>query len=237
MLQDRVGSERALQDAEEAERLALTEVEATEARLERIESAPMESEVETPVVAPQDGILRQIHAAPGQMVSTGGLLFEVARLDPIWIRAPVYSGDLALLDRDAAVVVKTINAPAGAAGFRARPVAAPPSADPLASTSDLYYELPNPDGAFRPGERISVVIPRQDSDECLLVPWASVLYDIHGGTWLYREVEPLAYARSRVVVERVAGEAACLEVGPPAGTRVVVEGAAELFGTEFGTGK
>ncbi|MDA2927738.1 efflux RND transporter periplasmic adaptor subunit [Acidobacteria bacterium AH-259-G07] len=237
MLEDRVGSERALQDAEEAEHLALTTVEAAKARLEQIETAPIESKVETRLVAPQDGLLRQLHVAPGQMVSAGTPLFEVARLDPIWIRVPVFSGDLALLDRKAAALVKPINAATGEPGRRARPVAAPPSADPFASTSDLFYQLPNSDHGLKPGERVSVAISMLGEEECLQVPWSSILYDIHGGTWVYEQIEPLVYSRKRVSVERVTGSFACLASGPPPGTPVVSAGAAELFGTEFGGGK
>ncbi len=234
MLADRVGSERALLDAQEAERLALTAVEAAQAKLEQIETSPVEADVEVKVAAPESGILRQVHAGPGQMVSGGSPLFEIARLDPVWVRAPVYSGDLALLDRRAAATVNTINASPRDKGVTARPVGAPPSADPLASTSDLFYTLPNSDLRLRPGERLSIWIPTLAEEDCLQVPWASILYDINGGAWVYEQIEPLVFARRRVSVERVAGDAACLGSGPPTGTTVVTDGAAELFGTEFG---
>ena len=46
-----------------------------------------------------------------------------------------------------------------------------------------------------------------------------------------------AYARRRVVVRYVANGLAVLAAGPPVGTAVVTDGAAELFGTETGFSK
>ena len=111
MLSDKVGSERALQDAEEAGRIALTAVEAAQAKLDQIETAPLEADVQVQVVSPESGVLQRVMAAPGQMVPAGSPLFQIARLDPVWVRAPVYSGDVANLDRSAAARVKPLNAP------------------------------------------------------------------------------------------------------------------------------
>ena len=237
MLADRVGSERALQDAQELEIVAKTAVDAARARLEQIKTAPLEADVEVPVASPEGGVLQLIQAAPGQMVSGGAPLFQVARLDPIWVRTPVYSGDVGLLDLRASALVKRLNSPASEDGLRARPAPASPSADPLASTSDLFYALPNPSGSLRPGERLSISILRRTSEDCLQAPWEAVLYDINGGSWVYEQIEPLVFTRRRVSIDRRVGESVCLAAGPAAGTRVVTAGAAELFGTEFGGSK
>ena len=45
------------------------------------------------------------------------------------------------------------------------------------------------------------------------------------------------YARERVVVADITGANAVLALGPAVGARVVTDGAAELFGVEFGAGK
>ena len=237
LLSDRVGSERAVEDAREAERVAATAREAARAKLEQIENAPLRSDVEVVVASPVEGVLRQLHVGHEQIVAQGAPLFEVAKLDPVWIRVPVYSGDVSLLRKGAAAEVKALNSPPTAKGRTARPVEAPPSADPLASTSDLFFQLPNSQHRLRPGERVSVSIPMRGESECQQAPWKSILYDIHGGAWVYKQVEPLVYTRQRVIVDRVSGDIACLaeEIAP--GTEVVTDGAAELFGTEFGGGK
>lgn len=69
------------------------------------------------------------------------------------------------------------------------------------------------------------------------VPYAALLYDASGATWVYTNPESLVFVRHRVSVEDIAGDLAMLSDGPAVGTAVVTAGAAELFGAEFGVGK
>jgi hypothetical protein len=69
-----------------------------------------------------------------------------------------------------------------------------------------------------------------------VVPYAAVLYDPQGRTWVYTSPEPLVFVRHRIQVEYISGDRAVLSEGPPAGTAVVTVGAAELFGAEFEIG-
>jgi len=69
------------------------------------------------------------------------------------------------------------------------------------------------------------------------IPYAAVLYDPNGDTWAYTNPEPLAFVRSPIAVITIEGNRAVLSAGPPAGTRVVTVGAAELLGTEYEVGE
>ena len=69
------------------------------------------------------------------------------------------------------------------------------------------------------------------------VPYAAVLYDLDGSTFVYTNPEPLIYIRAPIVVDHIEGERALLSEGPPSGTPVVIVGGAELIGIEFGLGK
>ncbi|HEV8265300.1 MAG TPA: hypothetical protein VGQ06_10130 [Gemmatimonadales bacterium] len=69
-----------------------------------------------------------------------------------------------------------------------------------------------------------------------VVPYAAVLYDARGETWVYTSPEPLVFIRHRIHVDYISGDRAVLSQGPPAGTAVVTVGAAELFGAEFEIG-
>lgn len=90
----------------------------------------------------------------------------------------------------------------------------------------------------RAGERVAVEILLRDSaSEHLVVPFNAVLHDIHGGQWVYEAIAPHTYTRRRVQVSRLAGGDAVLASGPAVGSKVVTDGSAELFGTEFMTGK
>jgi hypothetical protein len=69
-----------------------------------------------------------------------------------------------------------------------------------------------------------------------VIPYAAVLYDADGVTWTYTNPEGFVFVRAPVVVSRIDGGDAILDDGPPAGTRVVTVGGAELWGAELGVG-
>lgn len=66
-----------------------------------------------------------------------------------------------------------------------------------------------------------------------VVDYKALIYDGQGATWVYTAPGPLTYVRAPVVVDRVKGDQVFLSKGPPAGTRVVTVGAAEVFGAEL----
>lgn len=152
-----------------------------------------------------------------------------------WVRVAIYSGEAPLLDAHAPAGIRTLQA--RATSHAAKPVSGPPTANGLTSTLDWYYELPG-ENPLRPGQRVAVEIPTLASNrERPVIPHTALLQDIHGGEWVYVQTAEHSYARRRVQVARITGADAVLENGPVEGTRVVTEGAAELFGTEFVTGK
>ena len=118
----------------------------------------------------------------------------------------------------------------------AKAIAAPPSADPLTASADIIYEIDNTEAGLRPGERVAVTVPLRGEEESLVVPWAAVLYDFDGGTWVYVKSGDHEFHRHRVAVHHAADGLAILAAGPQPGAVVVTDGAAELFGTEFGAG-
>jgi len=69
-----------------------------------------------------------------------------------------------------------------------------------------------------------------------VVPYAAVLYDQHGLTWVYTNPEPLVFLRAQITVDDIDGDMALLSAGPVSGTLVVTVGASELFGVESGVG-
>ncbi len=184
--------------------------------------------------APVKGILQNIHAQVGQPVPAGALLFAVAELNPIWVRVPVYVGDLERLAQDKPAGVGSLADPPGVKVRPARPVTAPPAGDPLAATVFLFYEVDNKDRSFRPGQRVGVTLPLKGDEESLAVPRSALIRDAFGDTWAYESIAPHVYTRRRVFVERVVGDLAALTGGLKPGAKVVSQAAAELYGAEFG---
>src|SRR5579883_864931 len=184
--------------------------------------------------APVKGVLQALQAQVGQPVPAGAVLFTVAELDPIWIKVPVYVGDLERLATDKPAGIGSLAAPPGVDVKLAQPVPAPPAGDPVAMTVFLYYEVENRDHAFRPGQRVGVTLPLRGDETSLVVPRSALIRDALGGTWVYENIAPQTYTRRRVFVDRVVGDLAALISGPKAGAKVVSQGAAELYGAEFG---
>lgn len=71
----------------------------------------------------------------------------------------------------------------------------------------------------------------------LVVPYASVIYGLHGETWVYVNPKPLIFVRNPIVIDYIDGDLAYLREGPSNGTEVVTIGVAELYGAETGVGK
>jgi RND family efflux transporter MFP subunit len=241
LLRGKAGTQQALDEADARLQLAQRSLEAAQARNAFLEKTRLEADagrlVPHVVFAPLTGVLSNFAATPGETVVAGQVLFEVSDTRRMWIRVPVYVGQSREIDSAADAVVRDFGQSAEVPGQVAKPIVAPPSADPAAATVDLFYEVANDDGRLRPGEKVAVTLALSAEKESLVVPWSAVLFDMYGGSWVYQKVAPQTFVRRRVDVDFVDGSDAVLARGPEPGAELVVVGAAELFGTEFGFGK
>lgn len=191
---------------------------------------------EISIPAPFAGVLQSVSAAQGQTVAASAPLFEVAQVDTLWVRVPIYAGDARDIDPAQPVVVSTLDT--AARPQLARRVTAPLKADAGAASIDLFFELQQASATtLRPGERVSVQVPLTASGKGLVIPDSAIVYDVHGATWVYEDLGNNAFARRRIEVARHVGARAVISRGLAEGRRIVSVGAAELFGTEFGAGK
>lgn len=239
---DKVGTVRAVDDAAAQLALAQKGLEAVTARKKLLDDVSLEgSEAGTlsplSITAPMTGQIRTTHIGPGEMVSAGSPLFEILNDEILWLKVPVYAGDLDAIDAAAPIGVAELAGRPSAEPLTATPIQSPPTATPLASAVDLYYELPNPRGTHRPGQRFTAVLPLTGKAEQSTIPWSAVVIDIYGGQWVYERIDEQHFARRRVEVTRVHEGTAVLARGPAPGTSIVTAGAAELSGTEFGFSK
>jgi RND family efflux transporter MFP subunit len=241
LLKNEAGSRRAVDEAQSQHDLAHKAVEASTARRDLLEKVVGEVEQGTSaplaIPSPETGLLRNVSALAGQNVPAGAALFEVVDLKQVWVRVPVYVGDLPRIDAAAEAAIGALTAHPGAPVQLAKPATAPPSANPAAGTVDLFYLLDNREAKYGPGQRVGVTLKLAGEAESLAIPWSAVIYDIHGGTWVYEQADALLFVRRRVAVRFVDGDTAVLAAGPKSGTKVVIAGAAELFGAETGFSK
>ncbi|WP_372899634.1 efflux RND transporter periplasmic adaptor subunit, partial [Stieleria sp.] len=181
--------------------------------------------------------VNRIDVSEAQTVTAGAVLFEIVNLDTIWIRVSVYVDLLRDIQSDENAQLVSLSGDPLREPIVAKPIAAPPTADAFSSSADVYYEVDNRQIGLRPGQRIGVELPMSQPQTSRIVPAASLIYDIYGNAWVYVETGQRQYTRQRVAVQFVEADEAMLAKGPGVGTPVVVDGAAELFGTEFGAGK
>lgn len=234
LLRDEVGTVRALEAAKNELDISASALAAAEARLEQIKKAPLDGDVRLSVVAPRDGMVRQVTAAAGQVVAGGAPLFEIADLRGLWIKAAVYAGEAQLVAPRTSVAIESLS---GSSLGMASAVAAPPTGDAISSTVDFYFTAPAGAHEFKPGERVTILVSTGGTREGVNVPWSAVTYDVNGGAWVYEKIGERVFSRRRVSLDRTAGGRAYLSSGLRAGTAVVVSGVAELWGTEYGAGK
>jgi hypothetical protein len=172
---------------------------------------------------------------------------EVAGLGEVWVRVSLNESDLDKVDSDQPVLVLRLDDEDEAEGWMAEADEGPGLDDPEdededdlgeeEDDEDLYYLIDSAEHGLAAGQRVFVELTLLGSATQLkVIPYAAVLYDVHGETWVYTSLEPLIYVRHSISVDYIEGDVAVLSEGPPAGTEVVMAGAAELFGAEAGIG-
>ncbi len=232
LAKDGAASQRAADEAGTELQVANADLVEATARGNRVRQNPFASDVTLPLRAPDAGTVLRLTASPGQVVATGTALVEIARIDRAWVRVAVYAGDLETIARGRPGTVLKL----GSHDAReVTPIEAPALADPASATVELVYAVENADAAFLPGQRVLATLPMAGTTTALVVPLASVLYDVHGGAWVYTTSAPHTFTRRRVEIRDVIGANAILERGPEPGATVVTAGASELYGTEFGS--
>jgi RND family efflux transporter MFP subunit len=236
---DGAGSRRAVEEAQAESAIADADLKAARDRLALADRGNIGGVDNGGITleAPATGVIRNVQASVGQTVAAGSPLFDIVRLDTVWVRVPMYVGESDEIDPLAPARIVGLGDPADAEGLLARPVPAPPSADASTAAVDLYFALSNPGPTLRPGQRVGVRLTRRGETDSLVVPRAALLHDAYGGAWVYEAGSEHVYVRRRVNVSDLVDAYVVLSQGPAPGVRVVTDGAAELFGTEFGAGK
>lgn len=105
----------------------------------------------------------------------------------------------------------------------------PARLEPIKGT-DVQRVIFSAEGAKRVGIQTAAI--RQNGQEKVM-PYGAVIYDAEGNAYAYTAPEPLTFVRQEIGIERMDGNRVVLSDGPPAGTRVVTVGTAEVYGTEF----
>lgn len=239
MYEEKSGSLRAKQEAEAELAGIAAQLRVAKGRVELLKGNPSAATAELSTLtidAPITGTILNVYSSTSQVLSAGAPIMDIVSLNPVWVRIPLYAGDESRIQKSANATVQGLSGTQQGA-VTARPVAGPQTSNAQATSIDLYYEIDNSKGSFRPGQRVTVTLPFSGTSSGNVIPFSAIIYDINGGTWVYTNPSPNVFVRQRVELQTIIGNDAVLNRGPAAGTRIVTVGAAELFGTEFEGGK
>jgi multidrug efflux system membrane fusion protein len=214
--------------ATKAEPAKVTAIDGTElSRVELVPDAAKRLDIQTDAV--RDTLVERKRIVGGQVVDaagTGGA--------GLGVRVPLSAGELSKVDRSKPVMILPLAHTAEAIAVPGKAISAPAGGD---ASVELFYAPEGNGHKLAAGQRVRVELTLAGGGtQRRVVPYASVIYDLSGDTWVYTSPEPLTFVRARIAVDYIEGDTAVLSQGPSAGTRVVTVGAAELYGTEFGVG-
>lgn len=181
------------------------------------------------VESPLGGRILTVHVTEPQFVFQGDSLWTVADWSMLWVRVPVFETDLPrVLTTDSAGV----RIP-GSSAVAASPLGAPQPTKPGLRTVDLLYAVPNDSETLRPGQSVVVDVPAGASEERLLIARSAVLWDGHGGAWVYVRASEDSFRRQRVELGQTVGDEVVITRGLDDDDEVVTTAAQSLYGEEF----
>ena len=234
LFKEQVGSRKRVDDAKARAQLAQEVLDSAQRELKTVTGITHQpaAVVSQPVsvAAPMSGTISRVTVADGQAVTAGQALLDLMNLKRLWIRVRIPQAEAEEIERG-----QPASLTMGGRTFQAEPVRGAPTGDQLTSSLDLYFMAQN--SMLNPDQRVEVTLPLRGSGQHLVVPTASILYDIYGGSWVYVRKQPHQFQRQRVAVDFTTEQGqAVLSQGPKPDVTVVEHGAAELFGIEFGNG-
>ncbi len=125
------------------------------------------------LTAPFDGVVLEKMVVAGQAVTAGMKLYRLADLSTVWIEGDVFEQDVGLVRVGAPVRVE-LAASAGQS-FTGHVGFVWPVVQEQSRTTRVRVELPNPDGALRPGMFATLVFDARIGTDALSVPAEAVV--------------------------------------------------------------
>ena len=134
------------------------------------------------IEVPNAGRILLVHCAAGQFVQSGDPLWTIADWSTLWLRVPVFDGDVRRLDPSQSAIVRDRSTPDTTTAI---PISVPIETKTATRTVDLYYKVENPDWKLRVGQSMAIELPTGNDQQALLIPCSAVLYDGFGQAGCY----------------------------------------------------
>jgi len=239
-----IGQKEADDAASNAE-LASAQVKSAQAKLDELKL----NWGYTRVVAPISGVTTRAQVSEGSLATTNQtLLTTISQIDPIWVGFTVSENEQLRLSRAAAsgqlalpkdnAYDVTIKLSDGSAFPRKGKINfADSRVNPATGTYEMRAELPNGDGALKPGQFVRVVLRGAERKDALTVPQRAVMEGPQGKfvyvTGKDKDGKDIAQARPVTVGDWVDADGGnnlwVVEAGLKPGDVVIVDGVAKLM--------
>jgi membrane fusion protein, multidrug efflux system len=236
LLAEKAVSQKEHDDAVSGETVSAADLKAARARLAEAQLNLGYTKVESPAA----GVAGRSQRSEGSLVSGPDvLLTTVIQVDPIWVNFGIPDNDQARLQKEAAagrlVLPKngnfevslrladgSLHPVTGKLNFSDVRIA------PATGTREVRAELPNPDGALRPGQFVRVILRGATIPEAVSVPQRAVLESPQGGKFVYVVDEKSTAQPRPVEAGEWSGDAWVITSGLKSGDRVIVDGVMKL---------
>lgn len=236
LLAEKAVSQKESDDALSGEAIGAADLKAARARLTEAKLNLAYTRVE----APASGLASRSERSEGSLVSGPDvLLTTVIQVNPIWVNFGIPDNEQAHIQKEVEagrlVLPKNGNvevalrladgsmyAKAGKLNFSDVRIS------PQTGTREARAELPNPDGALRPGQFVRVVLRGALVPNAVAVPQRAVLESPQGGKFVY-VVDEKGTAQPRPVeAGDWAGDSWIVSKGLNAGDKVIVDGVMKI---------
>lgn len=234
LLEDRVGSERAMEEAEGALQMAEADLGSVQTRLATFGVAPEEASSHNParvvLTSPVTGtvVARAVHV--GRWVEPADTLIEVADLSELWLLASVYEREIRHVRSGQAVEVDVRAYPGEV--FKGTIDQVGDLLETETRSVPIRVILQNPDRRLKPGMFATVRIQGTHAHEpqsLLAVPWSAV-QEVDGHQAVFVRIDEGVFVLRRVHTGERAGDYAEILNGLSIGDEVVAEGSFLLKG-------
>ena len=202
-------------------RLGVSREDLTRARSGEEVNAPSRSTVTVPF----GGVVIEVHAAQGEVITPERELFVVADLSRVWVQGDVYQKDIARI-RIGQNALITVDAYPGET-FTGRVTYVSNVLDSDTRTARVRCEVSNRDGRLKAQMFASVALPVSMPRDALLIP-ARAVQDIDGVSTVFVRVDEEKFQTRPVRVGAAIGDAVEIVDGLRPGERVVTDGALML---------
>jgi cobalt-zinc-cadmium efflux system membrane fusion protein len=222
-----VAAETGLEQSRALLKQAEAALQQSKARLELLGLKPGGFRQKISIHAPLPGKITEMTVVAGEYRNDlSAPLITIADLSTVWVSADVPESSIRLVKVGERFDVKLSAFPGET--FQSRVARIADSVDPQTRTIEVWAELANPNGRFRP-EMFGEVRHIESFHRVPAVPVTAVVQS-QGRTMVYAEQSPGRFKQTDVVIGNRSGDLVPILSGVSAGDRVVVDGAMLLRG-------